>query len=90
MQQEILGPVLPVLTVCKLGAAIHFTNKNKRPLATYVCDLEKQMLTHSNGALFGVKPVFHFRDASLLPAVAPGSPAHYCTPLPSRRPARPC
>uniref|UniRef100_A0A8C8BID0 Uncharacterized protein n=1 Tax=Otus sunia TaxID=257818 RepID=A0A8C8BID0_9STRI len=37
MQQEILGPVLPVLTVCKLGAAIHFTNKNKRPLATYVC-----------------------------------------------------
>uniref|UniRef100_A0A8C3CP95 Uncharacterized protein n=1 Tax=Cairina moschata TaxID=8855 RepID=A0A8C3CP95_CAIMO len=37
MQHEILGPVLPVLTVRKLGAAIHFTNKNKRPSPTYVC-----------------------------------------------------
>lgn len=38
-------------------------------------DLEKQMLTQSNRALFVLKPVFHFSDASLLPAVSPGSQA---------------
>lgn len=36
-------------------------------------DLEEQMLTQSNGALFVLKPVFHFSDALLLSPVSPGS-----------------
>ncbi|MEE6512654.1 hypothetical protein FKM82_019767 [Ascaphus truei] len=36
MQQEILGPVLPILPVDTLDEAIHFINRKDRPLAVYV------------------------------------------------------
>jgi aldehyde dehydrogenase (NAD+) len=36
MQEEIFGPVLPVLTVADIGEAIRFVNDREKPLALYV------------------------------------------------------
>ncbi len=36
MQEEIFGPILPVLTVPSIDAAIDFVNKREKPLALYV------------------------------------------------------
>jgi aldehyde dehydrogenase (NAD+) len=36
MQQEIFGPVLPVLTVESMDAAVEFVNEREKPLALYV------------------------------------------------------
>jgi aldehyde dehydrogenase (NAD+) len=36
MQSEIFGPVLPVLGVPSLGAAIEFVNRREKPLALYI------------------------------------------------------
>lgn len=36
MQEEIFGPVLPILTVSGLDEAIKFINKREKPLALYV------------------------------------------------------
>jgi aldehyde dehydrogenase (NAD+) len=36
MQEEIFGPILPVLTYDKLDEAISFINSRKKPLALYV------------------------------------------------------
>ncbi|MGF1533035.1 MAG: aldehyde dehydrogenase family protein [Bernardetiaceae bacterium] len=36
MQEEIFGPLLPVLTYKELGEAIHFINQKEKPLALYV------------------------------------------------------
>ncbi|MCZ7525430.1 MAG: aldehyde dehydrogenase family protein [Acidimicrobiia bacterium] len=36
MQEEIFGPILPVLTVPDVDAAIHFVNERDKPLALYV------------------------------------------------------
>ncbi|XP_029475939.1 aldehyde dehydrogenase family 3 member B1-like [Rhinatrema bivittatum] len=44
MQQDILGPVLPVLTVHGLEEAIEFINKRERPWATYVYSDNSQVI----------------------------------------------
>lgn len=55
MQEEIFGPVLPVITVSSMTEAISFINKRPKPLALYVFTknplLEKQILkkTSSGG-----------------------------------------
>lgn len=36
MQEEIFGPLLPVLTYSKLSEAIHFVNQKEKPLALYI------------------------------------------------------
>ena len=36
MQEEIFGPILPILTVTSLDDAIAFINARERPLAIYV------------------------------------------------------
>ena len=41
MSQEIFGPVLPVLTVDSLQAAIEFVNKGPKPLAAYLFSRRK-------------------------------------------------
>ncbi|XP_069475517.1 aldehyde dehydrogenase family 3 member B1-like [Ambystoma mexicanum] len=45
MQQDILGPVLPVLSVANLDEAIDFINKKDRPLATYVYSNSSQVVS---------------------------------------------
>lgn len=36
MQEEIFGPILPIVTVSSLDEAIKFINKREKPLALYV------------------------------------------------------
>ncbi|KAG8455720.1 hypothetical protein GDO86_001781 [Hymenochirus boettgeri] len=45
MQSEILGPVLPILTVQNLDEAIHFINRKERPLAVYVYSQNQQVIS---------------------------------------------
>nr|DBA22865.1 TPA: hypothetical protein GDO54_013857 [Pyxicephalus adspersus] len=45
MQQEILGPVLPILTVEALEEAIHFINRRDRPLAVYVYSNSQRVIS---------------------------------------------
>ncbi|KAM3940870.1 aldehyde dehydrogenase family 3 member B1-like [Leptodactylus fuscus] len=45
MKQEILGPVLPILTVETLEEAIQFINKRDRPLAIYVYSSNSQVIS---------------------------------------------
>uniref|UniRef100_A0A671PBR1 Aldehyde dehydrogenase domain-containing protein n=1 Tax=Sinocyclocheilus anshuiensis TaxID=1608454 RepID=A0A671PBR1_9TELE len=35
MQEEIFGPILPILTIKSLDEGINFTNEREKPLALY-------------------------------------------------------
>ncbi|WP_406708187.1 aldehyde dehydrogenase family protein [Streptomyces halobius] len=64
MQEEIFGPILPVVTVPDLDAAIAFINERDKPLALYAftgSERTKQRLTEetSSGALAFGLPVSH-------------------------------
>ncbi|KQV09916.1 aldehyde dehydrogenase [Kitasatospora sp. Root107] len=64
MRAEIFGPILPVLPVPDLDAAIAFVNERDKPLALYAfteSELTKQRLTEetSSGALVFGLPVSH-------------------------------
>jgi len=44
MQEEIFGPLLPILTVNGLSEAINFINTKEKPLALYVFSSDKTVL----------------------------------------------
>lgn len=46
MQEEIFGPVLPVLTYRKLDEALAYVNGRNRPLALYLFDRHPQRIRH--------------------------------------------
>lgn len=43
MQEEIFGPILPILTVETLEEAINFVNAREKPLALYAFSDEPQV-----------------------------------------------
>lgn len=43
MQEEVFGPLLPIVTVKNVGEAIKFVNARERPLALYVFTKSKQV-----------------------------------------------
>lgn len=43
MQEEIFGPILPILTVKSLDEGINFINEREKPLALYVFSDESQV-----------------------------------------------
>lgn len=43
MQEEIFGPLLPILSVSGLDEAIKFINKREKPLALYVFSQDKKV-----------------------------------------------
>ncbi len=56
MQQEIFGPILPIIEVADLNAAIDFVNKGEKPLSLYVFSNDATTrrawtLTTSSGAI---------------------------------------
>ncbi|MGA5821991.1 aldehyde dehydrogenase family protein [Kitasatospora sp. NPDC094028] len=64
MREEIFGPILPIITVPDLDAAIAFINERNKPLALYAfteSDRTKQRLAEetSSGALVFGLPVSH-------------------------------
>ncbi|XP_019904716.2 aldehyde dehydrogenase, dimeric NADP-preferring-like isoform X3 [Esox lucius] len=44
MQEEIFGPVLPIVTVSDVDDAIHFINEREKPLALYVFSSNKKVI----------------------------------------------
>jgi len=55
MQEEIFGPLLPIIGYDDVNEAIDYVNKNARPLALYICSFNKEfqqnilVKTHAGG-----------------------------------------
>lgn len=45
MQEEIFGPILPIITIDSLEKAIEFVNRGEKPLALYVFSDESSVRT---------------------------------------------
>ncbi|XP_058531922.1 aldehyde dehydrogenase family 3 member A2 isoform X1 [Ochotona princeps] len=70
MQEEIFGPVLPIVPVKNADEAIHFINEREKPLALYVFShndkLIKRMINEtSSGGVVGNDVIMHFTLNSL-------------------------
>ncbi len=44
MQEEIFGPILPIITISNLDEGIRYINKNPKPLALYIFSSEKSVV----------------------------------------------
>ncbi|MGC0334783.1 acyl-CoA reductase-like NAD-dependent aldehyde dehydrogenase [Streptomyces sp. SAI-170] len=69
MQEEIFGPILPILTVADLDEAITFINERDKPLAPYAFteNITKRRLaaeTSSGSLNFGL-PMYHLAVPAL-------------------------
>ena len=49
MQEEIFGPILPIVNVRSLGQAIDFINRREKPLALYVFSKSSQVGLDAGG-----------------------------------------
>lgn len=70
MQEEIFGPVLPIVTVRSLDEAIHFINQREKPLALYVFSLndkviKKMIAETSSGGVTANDVIVHITVHSL-------------------------
>ncbi|XP_053297740.1 aldehyde dehydrogenase family 3 member A2b [Pleuronectes platessa] len=70
MQEEIFGPLLPILPVSGLDEAIKFINKREKPLALYVFTandkvIQKMVDETSSGGLLANDCIVHFSVSSL-------------------------
>ncbi|XP_037125816.1 aldehyde dehydrogenase family 3 member A2b [Syngnathus acus] len=70
MQEEIFGPLLPILTVDGLDEAIRFINKGEKPLALYIFSNDDKVIKKmrdetSSGGLLANDCLVHFSVNSL-------------------------
>ncbi|XP_029030043.1 aldehyde dehydrogenase family 3 member A2b [Betta splendens] len=70
MQEEIFGPVLPILTVSGLDEAIQFINRREKPLALYVFTSDNKVVQRmrdetSSGGLVANDCLVHYSVSSL-------------------------
>ncbi|XP_070839906.1 aldehyde dehydrogenase family 3 member A2b [Chaetodon trifascialis] len=70
MQDEIFGPLLPIMTVSGLDEAIKYINKNEKPLALYVFTHDNKVIQRvkeetSSGALLANDCLVHYSVSSL-------------------------
>ncbi|KAM4743424.1 aldehyde dehydrogenase family 3 member A2-like [Anableps anableps] len=70
MQEEIFGPLLPIVTVDGVDEAIQFINEREKPLVLYVFShddklIKKVIAETSSGALVANDCVVHFLDSAL-------------------------
>ncbi|KAJ0003994.1 hypothetical protein NQD34_010208 [Periophthalmus magnuspinnatus] len=70
MQEEIFGPVLPIITVSGLNEAIKFINKGEKPLALYVFTsddkvIQKMIEETSSGAILANDCLVHYSISAL-------------------------
>ena len=59
MQEEIFGPLLPIVTVSDMDDAIHFINEREKPLALYIFCSDKKVRHRNHKAkrcLFAAHP----------------------------------
>ncbi|KAK4812241.1 hypothetical protein QYF61_011263 [Mycteria americana] len=65
MEEEIFGPILPILTVKSVDEAIEFINRREKPLALYVFSNNKKLIKRvisetSSGGVTGNDVIMHF------------------------------
>ncbi|KFO94567.1 Fatty aldehyde dehydrogenase, partial [Buceros rhinoceros silvestris] len=65
MEEEIFGPVLPILTVKSVDEAVEFINSREKPLALYVFSNNKEVIKRvisetSSGGVTGNDVIMHF------------------------------
>ncbi|NWU97831.1 AL3A2 dehydrogenase, partial [Upupa epops] len=65
MEEEIFGPVLPILTVKNVDEAIEFINRGEKPLALYVFSNDKKLIKRvisetSSGGVTGNDVIMHY------------------------------
>ncbi|KAM6932964.1 aldehyde dehydrogenase family 3 member A2-like [Xenentodon cancila] len=70
MQEEIFGPLLPIITVAGLDEAIEFINEREKPLVLYVYSNDRKLIKRvitetSSGALLANDCIVHFIDSAL-------------------------
>lgn len=71
MQEEIFGPVLPIVTIKNIEAAIPFINERAKPLALYLfsknSDFEQQVLDSTSAGMVCINDGFMFAANPNLP-----------------------
>uniref|UniRef100_A0A674JYY4 Aldehyde dehydrogenase domain-containing protein n=1 Tax=Terrapene triunguis TaxID=2587831 RepID=A0A674JYY4_9SAUR len=90
MQEEIFGPVLPIVTVPNVDEAIAFINSRERPLAVYVfasnSKLVRRVLERTSSGGFGANDTIMQMTLISLPFGGIGTsglPANPCSLPPS-------
>jgi coniferyl-aldehyde dehydrogenase len=83
MQDEIFGPLLPIISYQSVDEAIGYINRNDRPLALYLMSFEQQtqqqvlQQTHSGGVCIN-DTVFHVAaDDAPFGGIGPSGMGHY-------------
>ncbi|MEZ9367635.1 coniferyl aldehyde dehydrogenase [Shewanella sp. 10N.286.51.B2] len=83
MQQEIFGPLLPIIGYKDLDEAIEYINNNERPLALYIMSFNSQtqqniiQQTHSGGVCIN-ETIFHVAaDDAPFGGIGPSGMGHY-------------
>jgi coniferyl-aldehyde dehydrogenase len=83
MQEEIFGPILPLVAVDSVEAAIDYVNARPRPLALYHFDLDRKRIEHVlqrtvAGGVSVNDTVMHFAQLDLpFGGVGPSGVGHY-------------
>lgn len=86
MQEEIFGPLLPIVTYDTLDQAIAFVNERDRPLALYICshdsDTQQQILeqTHAGGVCINDAAMHVAQEDLPFGGVGPSGMGHYHGP----------
>uniref|UniRef100_A0A4W4GVZ1 Aldehyde dehydrogenase n=1 Tax=Electrophorus electricus TaxID=8005 RepID=A0A4W4GVZ1_ELEEL len=70
MQEEIFGPVLPILCIGNVDEAIDFINQREKPLALYIFSSDNKLIKHmitetSSGGVLANDCLVHFSVSSL-------------------------
>jgi coniferyl-aldehyde dehydrogenase len=70
MQEEIFGPILPVLTYCELDQALNYVNDHPRPLAVYYFDndarrVQRVLMETTSGGVTVNDVIYHIAQNNL-------------------------
>jgi coniferyl-aldehyde dehydrogenase len=82
-QEEIFGPILPVLTYRELDEAVHYVNDHAHPLALYYFDNDASRVDHvlnttTSGGVTVNDVIFHIAQNNLpFGGVGPSGMGHY-------------
>jgi NAD-dependent aldehyde dehydrogenases len=83
MQEEIFGPILPVLTYRELNEALQYVNDHARPLALYYFDHDSRRVDHVlettiSGGVTVNDVIYHIAQSNLpFGGVGPSGMGHY-------------
>jgi len=83
MQQEIFGPILPIIGYQNIDEAINYINQGERPLALYLCSYNKQLQqrivhqTHSGGVCINDAAIHVAQDDLPFGGIGPSGMGQY-------------